>query len=211
MLEAPLKPGVYRISELAKQLNVHRCSVDRYIEKLGLEIQEISFQNRLVKGIVLDEEQLQKLLTYVQENKGLSAQSLKDDSPQPKAMSIPPSSTASTPSSSMLEGRTQSQTPLNETAHVITFEEYQALQTRLMESEIARAKVEGEIAGLKEVVDTLRRTNLTLENTLQATLLLEGRRQQDKPIEMVPAQHITDSKGLFSRMKRFMFGSSTNG
>lgn len=64
MVRTQLEPKIYRTSELADLLNVSRQTVERYIERFNLETTTIMYLNKPVRGIVLDEEKIQQILTF---------------------------------------------------------------------------------------------------------------------------------------------------
>lgn len=60
--EAPVRPapvftpGSYRLSELATKMGVSRTSVERYVKRYGLEPARLSYKNKVIRGVYLDEE-----------------------------------------------------------------------------------------------------------------------------------------------------------
>jgi predicted RNase H-like nuclease (RuvC/YqgF family) len=65
-----LSPGTYRIQELSERLGVARTTAERYIERFSIPTTETNFQNRKVKALILDGENIQKILSLL--DKGTS-------------------------------------------------------------------------------------------------------------------------------------------
>lgn len=189
MNNSVLKPGTYKISDLATRLKVHRTSVERYIQKLELELTEIESKGRPVKAVVLaNHAQADRLLSYVHENKGMNDGHLSNDTDM-----------------HVQQGSMSEQCVSTSKSHgVITFEAYQELQEKLLESEVSRAKLEGELNGLKQANEALTRTVDALENTIKATLLLEGKRSES--IHYLPSNQ--NQVGFLGRLKQLFFGTS---
>jgi predicted RNase H-like nuclease (RuvC/YqgF family) len=56
-----IKPGISRVQELADLLDVSRTTINRYIEKFSLQLEDLVHQNKPVKGIVLDDDSIEKI------------------------------------------------------------------------------------------------------------------------------------------------------
>lgn len=61
-----LEPGIYRIKQLSDLLGVSRTTIDRYIERFSLPLEEVHHGGKPVKGIVLDQESIEKIQTAIQ-------------------------------------------------------------------------------------------------------------------------------------------------
>jgi hypothetical protein len=91
------------------------------------------------------------------------------------------------------------------------FEHVETLREKLHESELERVTlqerlkgVENELKRADEQIDLLKQTNKSLEQTLQATLILEGQNRQ-KAISMVPevlnSGHNDTKMSFFEKIK----------
>lgn len=63
-----LVPGVYRIQAAAEAFRISRSSMNRYIKRLNLYLEDIEHQGKLVKGVVLDEVSIQKISQSVNQS-----------------------------------------------------------------------------------------------------------------------------------------------
>jgi hypothetical protein len=49
-----IAPGIYRIIEVAEAFKVSRSTINRYISKFKIQLADLEYQGKIVKGIVLD-------------------------------------------------------------------------------------------------------------------------------------------------------------
>lgn len=185
MFQKVLEPGVYRVTELAEILNVSRTTINAYIERFGLETTTLIHNNKAVKGVVLTDETLQKVLSFT-------------DTISSNGYETPDERVAEPLSKPDIKPGTSSVDTL-------------ALIEELRAAEVRAARLEGELARTDEMIALLKQTNNTLEKTLNAHLLLEGKRQDVKPVEtiqMVPASPPgeTTKPGMWEKFKR-VFGA----
>ena len=61
-----LKPGTYRISELSGELKKSRKTIERYVDKLKLKKTEIEHNNKLITGVILTAEDINRVHTYIE-------------------------------------------------------------------------------------------------------------------------------------------------
>lgn len=163
MEQVCLSPGIYRLSELAEILGVSRTSIDRYIERFSLDLTTVVHLNKPVKAIVLTEENIQQL-------NGMGTQGLnnlvKPHSNPDEPVEQPP----------VLPDVQTGESPL--------FKQVVELQRELTETKVEKARIEGEMKRVQEVISSQRETI----DTLKTSLMLEAKRAETPMIEYSPTK-----------------------
>lgn len=76
-------PGVYRIQAAAEAFHISRSSMNRYIGRFKLSLEDIEHQGKLVKGIVLDEATISRISRAISQHSTTSVNQV-STSDQPK-------------------------------------------------------------------------------------------------------------------------------
>lgn len=197
MLKPLLEPGKeYRLNELAEIVGKTRTTIDRYIERFQLKVTTTIYMGKTVQAVILTEQNIDQILNLNQviEKTTSNVQSTEvitgDNPEQPYSYNM------SSPTFK------QGYNP---------FEHVETLREKLHQSELERVTlqerlkgVENELKRADEQIDLLRQTNKSLEQTLQATLILEGQNRQ-KSINLVPEglldNKTAQKKSFFDKIK----------
>lgn len=153
-----LSPGTYRIQELSERLGVARTTAERYIERFSIPTTETNFQNRKVKALILDEENIQKILSLL--DKGTSHTS--------ETRSIH-----------------SSENNPNQSSRLSTLEQEKALLENELQAAKQRIEDLKSVLDERERLVTSKDSEIS---TLKTALMIVERANKDKPIELIPAQ-----------------------
>lgn len=155
-----LAPGTYRIQELSERLGVARTTAERYIERFSIPTTEISFQNKKVKALILDESSIAKILSQTDIS---SSGTIKHRSSQSSEKTLEQSRRAS---------RLEQEKSILEKDLQAANQRIEDLKTLLDERERLIIAKDSEVS------------------TLKTALMIVERNNQDKTIELVPKQPV---------------------
>jgi hypothetical protein len=197
-----LKPGTYLLSDLAETMGFSRRTLDRYIDRLSLETVNVKSQGKSAKALELNDE----TLTILGNELTLNGYSFDIDQTVSGQTDEP-----------SLDKPWQAEPAEARQPRQVDEPKVHELMQRLMESEIARAKLEGQLEGitgemkrLEQVVDAKDANIKTLEDSvgvLKASLMLEAKRTDTPLIEYSPTNNQEDNHhGLWSKLKRIVAG-----
>ena len=148
-----IEPGNYRITELAEILSVSRTTIERYIQRYSLETARLSFQNKVVRGVHLDEEKAALLSQLI----GMGERG-----------SYGGACTGVTPPGTTMGER--GMTPLAE--------QVETLQEQVHQLEIERARLETELKRIADLERLIESKDSEI-STLKTSLLILERKASD--------------------------------
>jgi hypothetical protein len=186
-VDIELKPGQYRVVDLTEKLNIPRRTLERYIKRLDLSVSFVGNEAKPTKIVTLDEKGIKDLMALLAPPWQNVAQ---DMAPEIEA---PP------------------KTGGNVGSPQVAVDGSADLYQRLLEAEVERAELRGELRGIREVVDTQKQliaSQTQTIDTLKGALMLEAKRTDTPLIEYSPTNtQEKNSPGIWSKLKRIVAGS----
>lgn len=185
MSKPQLQPSTeYRLSELAEMIGKTRTTIDRYIERFSIKTTSVIHLGKKVQAAVLTEENIKQILSL-----------------QPEI--------EESHNSHLNPGYNNASQMFKQ--HDNLLEQVDTLREKLHKAELEKTSFKERLTGLEnelrradDQIEILKQTNISLQNTLQASLFLENSKQptlnfiHDRALQ---TGEIASKPGFFGKIK----------
>ena len=183
MLKTSLQPGKeYRLNELADLIGKTRTTIDRYVERFNIKMTTIIHLGKQVQAAVLTEENIRQILELNPDVETLG-DNVGDHLFKPSVATL-----------------------LKQDDNLL--QQVESLREKLHLTELERAVMQEKLIGVErelrradEQIETLKQSNLTLDQALKTSFLLEGRRQEFQTVNLIPETQ-SRSQASFPALRR---------